>query len=439
MASRWHLPTKSGSVPCSFAFDSAHINRFDKMPKFRFTAYNESGALQRGSLETQSREEAIDTIHRRGHFALEVIEDSGEKSPQRWWEREVFSGDGLPLSAVTLFTRELATLVRADLPLDEALRIVALQPLLPSKVRRVTHAILDGVRQGDSLSGALAARGSDFPEYYWKLVQAGEASGSLADVLEDISVFLERSSQVRGQVTSALLYPLVLLMAAGAAIVVILTVLIPTVVPLFKDAGAEPPATIKFLVDAQDAISRNWILSLIVAGTSFAMMIAAYRNNGIKLFIHRSLLRLPVVGDLIANRETARFCRTLATLTRNGVPMLESVQISGSVLRNLAFVKAVAFANEGINEGGTLSSPLVQSGLFSELSVRLIAVGEQTGQLDTMLMRVATIYEAALERQLARFMSLLTPVLTLVIGGIVGGLIMSVMSAILSVNELAFK
>ena len=409
------------------------------MNRFRFKAYDEHGTLLRGEIEAEFRKDAIETIHRRGHFPLEVVEDSAEKRTQKWWERDVFSGSGLPLAALTLFTRELATLVKADIPLDEALRIVALQPLLPSKVRRVTEAVLDGIRSGDSLSGALAARGEDFPEYYWRLVQAGEASGSLAEVLDDISVFLERSNQVRSQVTSALLYPAVLLLAAGAAIVVILTVLIPTIVPLFKDAGAEPPATIMFLVDAQDAIARNWILTLIVIAAVISTIVIAYRNKAVKLSVHRGLLRIPVVGDLISNRETARFCRTLATLTRNGVSMLESVQISGSVLKNQAFVNAIVTANESLNEGGALSTPLVQSKLFSELAVRLIAVGEQTGQLEVMLMRVAVIYEAALERQLSRFMSLLTPILTLLIGGVVGGLIMSVMSAILSVNELAFS
>lgn len=408
------------------------------MPRYRFRAYDQHGALTRGEIDTQSREAALEAIHRRGHFPLEVVEDRPGKT-ERWWEREVFGGGSLPLSGLSLFTRELATLIRADLPLDEALRIVALQPLIPAKIRRVTQAVLEGVRQGDSLSGALAARGKDFPEYYWRLVQAGEASGSLGEVLEDISAFLERSNEVRGQVSSALLYPMVLLAAACAAIVVILTVLVPTVVPLFKDAGAEPPATIQFLVDAQNAVARNWFVVLVLLAAGVVGLIAAGRNKSVRLSFHRLILRIPIVGGLIADRETARFSRTLATLTRNGVPMLEAVQISGSVLRNQAFVNAVAVAREALKEGGTLSAPLVKSGLFSELSLRLMAVGEQTGQLDVMLMRVATVYEAALQRQLGRLMSLLTPVLTLFIGGLVGGLILSVMSAILSVNELAFK
>jgi general secretion pathway protein F len=414
------------------------VARVYGMPTFRFKAYDRQGTLARGTLVVQSREDALDVIHRRGHFALEVTEER-QAATVRWWEREVFGGGGLPLAGLSLLTRELATLIRADLPLDEALRIVSLQPLIPARIRRVTQAILDGVRQGDSLSGALAARGNEFPEYYWRLVRAGEASGSLAEVLEDMSAFLERSSEARGKIGSALLYPLVLLVGAGAAIAVIMTVLIPTVLPLFKDAGAEPPGILKFLVNAQDVIAHYWLLFILAIAAAAGGLVAAARNRAVRFSFHRALLRIPIIGGMIANRETARFSRTLATLTRNGVPMLEAVQISGSILSNMAFIEAVGIAREIVKEGGTLSAPLVESGLFSELSVRLIAVGEQTGQLETMLVRVATIYEAMLERQLSRLMSLLTPVLTLLIGGLVGGLILSVMSAILSVNDLALK
>jgi len=408
------------------------------MPRYVYRSYDQRGVLKQGALETQSREAAIEALHRQGHFPLEVTE-GGAESTKRWWEREVFGSSHLSLTDLTLFTHELASLVKADLPLDEALRIVSLQPLMSSKIRKVTKNVLDGIREGNALSGALAGSGSDFPEYYWRLVQAGEASGSIGDVLEDISAFLERSSEVRGQIGSALVYPAILLVAAFGAVAVIMTVLVPTLLPLFKDAGATLPPTIKFLVDAQAVLAQNWVVvPMVLAGCAVAVM-AARQNKQMRQSVHRTVLRLPVIGSVIANRETARFSRTLATLTRNGVPMLEAVRLSGSVLRNLAFSGAADAAGESLKEGGNLSTPLTQSGLFSELALRLITVGEQTGQLDAMLLRVATIYEAILQRQLARLAGLVTPILTLLIGGLVGGLILSVMSAILSVNDLAFK
>jgi general secretion pathway protein F len=411
------------------------------MSRYRFRAYDKQGVLKDGEIEARSREAALDVLHQRGQFPLDLVaDDAGPSSTksQNWWEREITFGDGsLPQSGLALFTRELATLVKADLPLDESLRIVGLQPLIPRRIRTATMGILDSVREGASLSGALAARGSEFPEYYWRLIQAGEASGSLGDVLDDLSEFLERSSEVRSQVGSALLYPAVLLVAAAGAIAVILTVLLPTVVPLFKDAGAKLPTTLQFLVDAQLFVANNWVAVLAALAALAVGCLLAVRNPGLRLAFHRALLRIPLVGGLITNRETARFARTLATMTRSGVPMLEAVRISSSVMQNQAFSTAVAGAGQALQEGGSLSAPLLKSGLFSELSMRLIAVGEQTGQLEPMLMRVAQVYEATLQRQLARFMSLLTPVLTLLIGGLVGGLILSVMSAILKINELA--
>ena len=408
------------------------------MPRYRYKAYDSTGALTQGVVEARSRDQALLLLHNQGQHPLDVTEEQARAS-ERWWEREVFGGRGISVSGLALLTRELATLIKADLPLDEALRIVSLQPLIPTKVRRVTEAVHESVRNGESLSSALAARGNEFPEYYWRLVQAGESSGTLGDVLEDISTFLERSNEVRSQVGSALLYPAVLLLAAVAALTIIMTVLLPTVVPLFKDAGAKPPATLQFLLNAQDAIARNWLVALVgLAGLVLGAFLAA-RNPAWRLAFDRLVLRLPVIGQLAQARETARFARTLATLTRNGVAMLEAVRISGAVLQNKAFTRAVADAGASLKEGSTLSAPLLQSKLFSELSLRLIAIGERTGQLDTMLMRVATIFEATLQRQLARLLSLLTPILTLLIGGMVGGLILSVMNAILSVNELAFQ
>jgi general secretion pathway protein F len=408
------------------------------MPRYRYRAYDQSGALTKGEIETRSREMALTLLHQRGAHPLEVVEDSAAPTTQRWWEREVFAGGGLPVSGLALLTRELATLVKADLQLDDALRIVSLQPLIPGRIRRVTQQLHEAVRGGESLSNALAARGTEFPEYFWRLVQAGETSGTLGDVLEDIAAFLERSSEVKSQVGSALLYPAVLLIAAVGALVIIMTVLLPTVVPLFKDAGATPPATIQFLVTMQDLLARNWMLALAALGAAIVGGGLALRQPPVRAAIDRLVLKIPVVGRLVTARETARFSRTLSTLTRNGVPMLESVRIAGSVLQNTAFKAAANDAVESLKSGETLSAPLLRCGLFSELSLRLIAVGEQTGQLDVMLMRVATVFETALQRQLARLMSLLTPILTLVIGGLVGGLILSVMTAILSVNDLAF-
>lgn len=408
------------------------------MPRYRFSVYDQHGTLTKGTIEAPTRKAALDMLHLRGQLALDLEEDTGLASAgPRWWEREItFGSGGLPIASLALFTREMATLVKADLTVDKALSIVAVQPMIPRRTRQAAAALNAAVREGQPLSSALAQRAPEFPEYYWRLVQAGEVSGTLGEVLDNLAGFLERTGETRSQITSALLYPAVLLVAAVAAIAVIMGVLVPTLVPLFSDAGAPLPPALRFLVDVQAFVSSHW---LALAGGLAVLLVLALlglRSPALRLSLHRLVLRVPIVGQLIAERETARFARTLATLARNGVAMLDAVRISGNVLQNRAFALAVANAGQALQEGRGLSEPLHESGLFADLAMSLVTVGEQTGQLEPMLMRVAEVYESMVQRRLSRLLSLLTPVLTLVIGGLVGALILSVMNAILSVNEL---
>jgi general secretion pathway protein F len=216
-------------------------------------------------------------------------------------------------------------------------------------------------------------------------------------------------------------------------------VLLPAIVPIFKDAGLRPPVIVRLLLDLQEMIARDGILLLSAASALFAGGLLAARNEWLREVRDRTILQLPTVGGLVSGAATARFARTLATLLRSGVPMLQALRIVGSVTGNHAFAAAIAKTADEIKEGGTLPGSLTKFNLFSELSLRLIAAGEQTGQLETMLLRIATVYEAQLQRRIDRLTSLLVPALTLAIGIVVGGLILSVMSAIVSVNELAFR
>lgn len=408
------------------------------MARYSFRAYDHEGILRTGEIASATRDGALEALFRRGQHPIDITEDT-PGTEVKWWQREVFGSGKLPLSSLAVFTRELASLVKAELPLDEALRIVAIQPLMPGRVRASTTSVLNRVLEGEALSDAVAAQPNEFPEFYWRLVRAGEASGSLGDVLDDLAAFLERSLEARAKVGSALLYPAVLVVAAVIALGVIMTVLLPTILPLFKDAGATPPLLIRVLASAEEAIASNWILVLVALGLAVLGIVAALNAEGPRAALDKALLRIPVLGRVIERRETGRLARTLATLIKNGVPILDAVRISASVLTNRSFRDAVVKAGEEVKEGSVLSAPLMRCGLFSDLFLRLTVVGEQTGHLDTMLLRAASIYEDALQRQIQRLTSLITPILTLAIGGVVGGLIITVMSAILSVNDLALK
>jgi general secretion pathway protein F len=408
------------------------------MPWYHYRAYDAHGALQAGEIEAATRESALDTLCRNGLYPLEANEGRAVEH-RGWWERQIVRPGRLSRANLSLLTRELATLVKVEIPVDEALRIVSLQPAVTGTTRKVCRALLQSVVAGASLSEAMRDQENAFPEFYWRMVHAGETSGTVGPVLDDLANFLERSAEIRARIGAALLYPAVLVLAAAVALAVILTVLLPAIVPIFKDAGLRPPVIVQMLLDIQETIARDWILMLSTASALLVGALVAAKNEWLREVRDRTILRLPTVGGLVSGAATARFARTLATLLRSGVPMLQALRIVGSVAGNQAFSSAIAKAADEIKEGGTLPGSLTKLDLFSELSLRLITAGEQTGQLETMLLRIATVYEAQLQRRIDRLTSLLVPALTLAIGIVVGGLILSVMSAIVSVNELAFR
>ena len=408
------------------------------MPRYIYKAYASNGGLETGEIAAASRGSALEALAHRGKFPVDLSESSSI-APVKWWQREILTPGSLSTSQLAIFTRELASLAKAELPIDEALRIVATQPSIPARLRQINSDLAERVREGQSLSEAMAAQGTAFPEFYWRLIRAGEAGGSLSGVLEDLTALLERSAEVRAQVGSSLVYPAVLVVAALAAVAVIAGVLLPALMPMFEDAKATPPFLIRALAAAHDGLVRNWAAVMFALAIVAGCLGAASRSANVRTAFDRFLLGLPVVGRFIRERETARFSRTFAALIRNGVPVLDAVRIAGGVLSNRIFVETVRAAGEEIRQGSGLSAPLVRSGIFPDLFLRLAVVGEETGHLAAMHLRAAEIFEASQARQLQRLTTLITPVLTLVIGAIVGTLILSVMGAILSVNELALQ
>lgn len=408
------------------------------MPRFAYKAYDQSGTLLTGALEVATREAALQALSARGQLAVEVTE-TAEAAPQPWWQREVFAPRALTGEDRLTFTRELATLVKADLPLDEALGVVVIMPGLSARARALANRILDRVREGQSLSLALASQGEAFPEFYWRLVRAGETGGSLGQVMGELSTLLERASDTRSRVASAMLYPLLLMAAAFAAVLVIMLVLLPAVMPLFAEAGVEPPIVLRFMSSMQVLATEHWHVTALVLGALALAAMVLRHDAGFQAARDRLALRLPVIGRLTSLRETGRFCRTMSALLKNGVPLLEALRSTAGVLTNGVYSEATGTLAGAVAEGATLSQQMQASKLYSELSVRLAAVGEKTGQLDDMLARAAAIHEAMLERDADRLTRLIGPVLTLFVGLFTGGLILSVMQAILSINDLALR
>ncbi|MEM7426933.1 MAG: type II secretion system F family protein [Pseudomonadota bacterium] len=405
------------------------------MPVFVYRAYSESGDLKTGELDAPSAEAAERLLDGQGLIPL-AVSQRGKGSGENWWDIELTSGGGISQQDLARFTRECATLVEAELPIDQVLRVVAGQAP-GAKLRKVCDAVLSSVMNGASLSDALKEYPKIFPAFYTGIVQAGEAAGHLKHVFTELADYLERRVRTAARIKSALVYPAVLGLVAMVAIGVIIAVLVPNLVPLFEDTGAELPASLALIVGIRDAVVEYWPLVLIGLGLLAVGAIAVVRSEGFRTWAHRWSLRAPLIGPLTQKRESARLGRMLGTLLRAGVTLLPAIQHVRTATGNSAVAGMLEGAAEELRQGGSLHAAIRNAKLLPDLVPQLISVGEETGRLDHMLLHMAGIFEQQAETQVERMMTLLTPLLTLLIGLGVGSLIITVMNAILSVNELA--
>lgn len=408
------------------------------MASFQYRAYDAGGRLVSGQLESATREAALDALRRQGALPVEIAATDATESRSPYGLSLLRRGT-LPDATLALVTRELATLLDADLPLDDALRLIALQPSLDARACRSVDGVLQRVLAGTSLSEALASEAHAFPEVFARLVAAGEQSGGLARPLAALASDLERRVALRTTLRDALIYPLVLLAAAVVALSVVVGVLVPAIAPLFDEAGVAAPPVIAVLRDLQTLVATRWPL-LVAAVVALVLLLAlAGERAGIRRGVDALILRLPIAGPLVQRRETARLAATLATLLGNGVAMLDAMRIAGTAQTNHVYRAATAGMTERLASGSMLSGEIATSGLYAELAQRMIAIGERTGDLPGMLARLARIEEAALQRGLERIAGLVAPLLTITIGLFVGAIILSVMDAVLGLNELALR
>lgn len=412
------------------------------MTRFTYQAYDSAGRLMSGSIESPSREEAFAALRRTGHVPLDITDAATERGPTETFDLyALWRGEGARLTPATrlLIVRELASLVTAGLAIDECLRIVAANRRLGASGRRVLDDVLARVEAGEGLSDALAAHQAAFPAEITRPILTAEASGALAPVLGRIADLLERRDAGARRLRSALTYPAFLLVAALATILVVTGALVPAIAPLFEGSGVAMPtvlATLKLLHDG--VANHGWLL---IAAVLLALAALASKPGAsmVRRLVDNSLLRLPVTSRLIRDFETQRFAATLAMLLDGGVTQLEALRITSAVLATSVYRSAVDGFAEAIAEGRTLGDEMAKSGLFGDAAVRLVTVGERTGQLGGMLARLASLLDDAQRVEVERLLALIGPLLTVLIGLLVGGIVISIMSAVGALNELAFK
>lgn len=397
------------------------------MALFRYRALTQSGESVEGEMDAADEAAVLERLHDAGQIPVraEPLAD-GRRQPRR-------RGPGFRLDTLT---RELARLTAAGLPLERALEIardIAVTPAAQASLGR----LLAGIRGGGALSEALEAEGAPFDRLYIALVRAGEAAGSLPAVLDQLADHLARVRALRGEVVAALTYPAILLAVSLASVLLLLITVVPQFEALFADAGAALPTPTRITFALARTLQAWWVEGL----AAFAILLFALSRlqkteaGGRALDV--LLLRLPLLGPLLREIETTRFSRTLGLLVESGVPLLAACEIAEGVLRNRAMAPAVAAAREALKRGERLAIGLSAGDTFPPLAVQMIAAGEETGRLETMLLDVAALYDSDIRQRLRTLLALLEPLLILVLGAVVGGIVLSILVAMLDLNALA--
>jgi len=398
------------------------------MPIFAYRSTTMEGIVTEGVIEAADERSAVERLKNAGVIPLEVRapREGGLKSILAWRTRR--------LDLVT-FTAELSALLGAGLPLDRSLNILAEISEQP-KMREVIQSLLRYIREGSSFSEALQKHPESFSRLYVNMVRAGEAGGFLDVVLERLNEFLESTKELKDHVFSALIYPAILFITGGISIILLLTFVLPRFSSIFAEIGSSLPLSTQILLGVSGALkSYWWILLVILAASWFAFKYYIGTNAGRYKW---DALKLRLMGDVIIKLETARFSRTLGTLLASGVSLLQALNNAREVINNQVVASAIEAVSKGAKEGKGISGPLSQAGIFPALALSMIKVGEETGQLDQMLTRIAVTYEKSLRQAVKRFMGFLEPALILIMGLIIGFIVISMLLAISSITEIPF-
>ncbi len=406
------------------------------MAAFDYVALDNRGRERKGVLEGDTPRQVRSLLRERGLTPLEVTtahrqtdRDSPRAGPR------VGLGKGLSSTDLALVTRQLATLVHSGLTVEEALQGVV-QQAEKGRIKGIILPVRARVMEGHSLAKALKDFPRAFPELYRATVGAGEQSGHLDTVLERLADYTETRQQMRQKVGLALFYPALLTLMAVLVVIGLLTYVVPEVVEVFTSIDQELPWLTRALIATSDFFKAYGPFVLIGLIAAFVTFLRLLRWERFRVTYHRLLLRIPLIQRLVRGGNTARFARTLSILTAAGVPVLEAFRIAAEVISNLPMQRAVEEAAVRVREGSTINRALGRSQLFPPMTVQLIASGESSGNLETMLERAAEHQERELETLIGAILALFEPLLILVMGGIVLLIVIAILLPIFELNQL---
>ena len=410
------------------------------MPIFRYRAVAANGDISTGEFDAANESEIVERLREQGLMPTQIAQAAGNLATAagaaaRDARPRLFQPKHVTRDQVLAMTRELATLLRAGLPLDRALEIlIGLAPTPP--VAALLQGIRDNVRGGKSLSQALDARREVFSRFYVNIVRAGEAGGALGLVLQRLAETMERNKELRENVRSALIYPTILICVAVISVIVLLIFVVPQFQQTFAQAGKALPLPTEIVVFLGTFMRRWWWAAIAVVALSIVWFRRRGRNPSVRRARDARLLRAPLLGDVLAKLEVARFARTLATLIGNGVTLLSALSIVKETMGNVVLGNALDGVIVKLREGKGFGRPLAETGIYPRLATQLIMVGEESGRLEEMLSRVADVYDREVEIAIKRFLAILEPAMILGLAVLVGGIVFSILLGVMGMSEL---
>jgi type IV pilus assembly protein PilC len=385
------------------------------MPTFTYTARAVNGDLKSATIDAPSRDDVIKQLRQLRLNVVKIDEGTANRKKR---------GGSIKMRDIVIFTRQFSTMINAGLPLVQALDILAQQSENPA-LKDVTRQVVFDVESGNTLADAMRKHPKAFTELYVNMVAAGEAGGILDTILMRLAVFMEKNDALIRKVKGAMIYPAVIVSVAAIAITVLLIFVIPTFQTMFESANIALPLPTRIVIGMSHALKSYWYVVLGAMIATFVSIKKYYQTPNGKLTIDRTLLKMPVLGDVLRKSAVSRFTRTLGTLISSGVSILDGLEITAKTSGNRVIQDAIMESRASIAGGETIAAPLKKSQVFPPMVISMIAVGEQTGGLDEMLSKIADFYDEEVDAAVSGLLALMEPLMIVFLGVVVGGMVVA--------------
>ena len=424
------------------------------MPKFSYVAMDQKGKEQKGVLEVSSQNEAIGRVKEMGFFPTKIVEVDKEKPAKKDKAAPApksgkkaakgvninikipFLGGRVKSKVLTTFTRQLATLVDAGLPLLRGLRVLEKQEKNPT-LRGIVGDLGMAIESGSTFSEGLAQHPKVFNRLYVNMVKAGELGGVLEVVLNRLAEFMEKAQKIKGKVVAAMFYPIAVLVVAVAILGILLTYVVPKFKEVFEGMleGQQLPAFTRLVLGISDTIRNNFLATICTVGAVVAVIMLAIRTKAGRRIFDQIKLKMPALGPVISKVAIGRMTRTLGTLITSGVPILQALTIVKETAGNVIIANAINAVHESVKEGETITAPLENSGVFPPMVISMVDVGEQTGALPEMLLKISDNYDEEVDNAVSAMTSLLEPIMIVFLAVIVGSIVIAMFLPLIALMQ----